>query len=140
MKTLVAYFSYSGNTKKLAAETASKENADLTEIRYIKRPGLFSAFLRECPKAKHLKPSPMQPLDVDLNAYEKIIIMSPVWARYPVPVINSFIALLPPGKDVEVILVSSTGTDTAKEQVESAITGKGCRLVKYRNVNKLDIK
>jgi flavodoxin len=35
--------------------------------------------------------SKINPIDVDLNQYERVFIGSPIWASRPVPAVNSFI-------------------------------------------------
>ena len=139
MKTLVVCYSYSGNTRRLAEELAGRENAELAEIKDKtksgKRPGMLKALLTGCPKAIAMKPSPIQPIGVTLLAdCDRIIIMAPVWAGHPAPPINNVFGMLPPGKDIEVVLVSGSGKNSAREKIEALVTSKGCTLTKLEDI------
>lgn len=82
MKTLVAYFSWSGTTKKIAETLAKKTNADLFEIRR-KKP--YSSDYNETAYGdskteaeKDLRPEIQGPLP-DLNKYDRVITAFPIW-------------------------------------------------------------
>ena len=91
MKSLVAYYSFTGKTRLAAQAIAKALNATLVEVEerrpvpmpFVYVSGGFRAFMNWGSKIK--------PLDVDLKQYERIIIGSPMWAYRPAPAINSFI-------------------------------------------------
>ena len=78
--TLVLFYSYSGNTKGAAKALAKQEHADLLTVKDLKRPGTLKAYSLGCYKAIKGKAWEIAPLAADLNAYEKIFILSPIWA------------------------------------------------------------
>ena len=78
MKTLVMYYSYTGHSKTRAHSLAKKESADIAEINETKRPGKLKAYSAGCFAAISGKSWPIQPLGVDLAAYDRIILFSPV--------------------------------------------------------------
>lgn len=91
MKSLVVYYSLTGNTKLVAQAIAEALNATLVEITE-KRPipipfvylsGGFAAITNRGTK--------INPIDVDLKQYERIFIGSPTWGSRPAPAVNSFI-------------------------------------------------
>lgn len=97
MKTLIMYYSYTGNTKRHAQKIAQQENADLIEIKDIKRPSTAGAYAI----AAIRKRQPIEPIAVDFSLYDKIIIMSPVWGLGPAPAVDNVIELLPAGMHFE---------------------------------------
>lgn len=133
MSTLLIYYSYSGNVKKLAEETAQKEGADLYEVLDEKRPGMLKALLVGCPKAMNFKASPARPITADYSAYDKILVMAPIWAGHPAPVINNVFDALPAGKDVALRLMSGGGTSN-KERILAHLEGKGLHVVEYTDL------
>jgi len=56
VKTIVLFYTYSGNTKAVAEKLADKENADVAEIKDVKRPGKFKAYTAGCFAALELLP------------------------------------------------------------------------------------
>jgi len=126
MKTLVIYYSYTGNTKRLAQELAKKESADIVEIKDVRRPGKLKAYSLGCFAAMRGKPWPIQPPEVDLAAYDRLILLAPVWAGNPPPAIHAVLRDLPKGKTVSVKMVSASGGSSCRERLEATIKAKGC--------------
>jgi len=135
MKTAIVYYTFGGSTKKEAERLAAELNADLCRVREVKSRNLFSSFIPGCLQAMKQKAVPIQPLSLDLNAYEKIIIGAPLWANYPAPAFNSIVRLLPRDKEVEVFICSGSG-DSGKSapSTKEAIAARGCRVSAYRDV------
>ena len=134
MKTLVLFYSYSGNSKRLANELAAKESADIAEIKDVKRPGTLKAYSVGCFAAMRGKAWPIQPLSADLSDYERLILFAPIWAGNPAPAFNAVLELLPAGKPVEVKLVSGSGESNCEERLKGIITNKGCSLDGFENI------
>ena len=131
VKTLILYYSYSGNTKALATKRAAKLGTDAEEIAEVKKPfilvGIYRAWKR--------KRTAIQPIKSQLDSYDKIIIMSPVWGSYPVSAINSVIEQLPTGKKIELIMVSAGGgTKASAEGTKALVTKRGCEVVGYTDI------
>lgn len=94
MKKLIAYFSWSGNTKRLI-EGINKEFAfDVVEI---KREAPYSSDYQQCAYveakeevSKNIHPK-IHPIDININDYEEILLFFPIWwYTFPMP-IASFI-------------------------------------------------
>lgn len=93
MKTLVAYYSLSGNTKYIAEAIAGQLSADLFEIKPEKELpaegfkkfffGGMSAIFGSHPKLKNGS--------IDLSAYQNILLGTPIWAGTCSAPVNSFI-------------------------------------------------
>ena len=135
MKSIVLYYSYTGNTKKVAEKLAKTQGADLVEIKTVKRKGRFLTYLVDCPRAMRHKSVPIQPLAVNLSDYEMITMASPIWASNPAPAFNAAVKLLPKGKHIQVVMVSASGSSKKCEpEIRKMIHHQGCSMVGYKNV------
>ena len=109
MKTAVAYYSLGGTTRSYARAAAKARNADLIELTPKSPYNRFTAFVRGCPEAVKQKAVALDGMPLFVG-YDRVVLMAPVWAGYPAPVFNSAVELVPPGTEVEVILVSGSGS------------------------------
>ena len=134
MRTLIVYYSFTGNTKHLAMELAAEESADLLRLLDLKKPGKLKAYLMGCPAAIFGKAWPIQTLDVDLAAYERVVLMSPVWAGNVVPAVNAFLQALPAGLTLEVKLVSASGQSKCADQLGNALHTRDCTLAGIEDI------
>ena len=91
--TAVIYFSYTGNTKKIAEEIASKLEGDLIKLtpvrpysdNYDEVVGLGQKEVNSNIDKDYL------PSNINLSKYDKIVIGTPSWWYLPAPVITTFI-------------------------------------------------
>jgi len=134
MKTLILYYSYTGHAKRIAERIAEKEHATLSEIKSVRRPVKLTAYTLGCFAALRGKAWPIQPLDTDMAAYDRLILLSPVWAGNPPPFVNSVLAQLPKGKTVAVKMVSASGESSCKKNIEAKITARGSTLESYEDI------
>ena len=134
MKTLVIYYSYSGHTKKIAEELAAKESAGIAQIMDVKRPGRLKAYTAGCFAALRGKAWPIQPLDVDLSEYDRLILLAPVWAGNPAPAFNAILEQLPEGKTIAVKMASAGGTSRCRERLEKIIKSGSCTLESFEDI------
>ena len=100
MKTLVLYYSYGGRTRAIAETIAEKDSADIAEIKNEKRPGILKAFTAGALAAKGGKAWPIKPLEADLAAYDRLVLLFPIWAGHPAPFVNTMLRQLPEGKSL----------------------------------------
>ena len=87
MKTLIAYFSWSNNTKRLVEEVNKKFDFDVVRI---ERETPYSEDYNECAYveakdevSKHIHPE-IKKLDIDFDGYDIILLFAPIW-WYTVP-------------------------------------------------------
>jgi len=93
MKTAVIYYSFEGNCALVAKAIKDALDADIFEIKTIDKKkqtgftkylwGGFQTITRKKPELEHLS--------IDINAYDLIILGTPVWASSPTPAIVSFL-------------------------------------------------
>ncbi|MCR5047076.1 MAG: NAD(P)H-dependent oxidoreductase [Treponema sp.] len=95
-KTLVVYFSVTGNTQKLAKETAAAIGADIQEIipqkMYTKADlnwrNKESRATVEC-NDKNARPEIQK--NVDISSYDTVILCYPIWWAYAPKVVYTFV-------------------------------------------------
>jgi flavodoxin len=138
MKTLIACYSLTGNTLKLAEELKAEMNADITRIEGRKEPG----YLIKCVNALLKKKTPINPCTMDMKDYDLIVICSPVWASGAPPAVNEYISELKgcDGKKYGVIVTfGGSGGASVESQIKKAmlpnkIAFVGSLLVKAGNI------
>lgn len=92
MKSLIAYYSYSGNTKKVAEilkDTLSKKGE--VKLLQLKPIDEQTSFFAQAQAAFFRKRARLLDINFDLTDYELICIGTPVWAFAPTPAINTFL-------------------------------------------------
>ncbi len=137
MKAIVLFYSYSGHTQKAAQKLARTQEADLVEVKTLKRHSKPYLFTVECMRALLGKSAAIEPIPNDLKQYDMITLAAPVWASNPAPAFNAMVKLLPKGKNVQVILVSSSGAGATKRsepKIRKSIREQGCTVVAYKDV------
>lgn len=94
MKTLVIYYSLTGNTKLIAETIAKTAKADILELKPqkdINPKGLMKYFWGG--KLALFKEEPaLLPFSTNLNTYDLIIFGTPVWASTFAPALRTFFA------------------------------------------------
>ena len=93
MKTLILYYSYGGNTRRVAQMIQKEVGGDLAEIQTVQPyTGDYNAVVDQgqreidsgfCPELK--------PLTVDLKDYDTVVLGSPVWWYTFAPAMHSFL-------------------------------------------------
>lgn len=93
MKTAVIYYSYEGSCALIAETIKNAIGADVFEIKTTnnkKRNGFAKFVWGGAQVVMNRKPA-LAPLTIDINAYELIILGTPVWAGSPAPAMVSFL-------------------------------------------------
>lgn len=93
MKTLIVYYSLTGNVKCIAETMAKEIGAGLLELKpekEIKKDGFMKYFWGGRQVMMKITPK-LLPLDKNLDDYDFIIIGTPVWAWNYAPPIRSFL-------------------------------------------------
>jgi len=92
MKSIIIYYSYSGNTRKVAAALTEyfKDRASIEAVEL--RPQDESAsFFSQCKRALCRKRAQLQGVNFDLSGYDLIFFGTPVWAFGPAPAMNAYL-------------------------------------------------
>jgi flavodoxin len=93
MKTLILYYSYGGNTRKIARMLQQEIGADLEEIETVKPyTGSYNDIVDQGQREINSGFMPeIKPLKVDVSGYDRIVLGSPVWWYTFAPAMKSFL-------------------------------------------------
>lgn len=135
MDTVIVYYTFGGSTKAEAEKLGNELSAPVYRVKEKRSKSLFGSFVPGCYQAMKRKRVKIQPLEADLNAFDRIVIGSPVWAACPAPAFNSIVDLLPAGKEVEIFLCQG-GDDPRKSDAETKtlVEARGCTLTGIRTI------
>ena len=89
--TLIAYYSKSGNVKKMAEDLSKEREADLYEIKdLVKRNGIIG-FIKSGYQSRLKKCTPIGPVGIDLTQYKTVVVCGPIWAGNIASPIRTFL-------------------------------------------------
>lgn len=100
-KKLAIFYSFSGNSKRVAEVFQKLEHYEILEIKTLEPYNAYDA--REDRKKKKLPP--ISPLKINLGDYRKIILIFPVWGYTPALPMQSFLKTHSINNEVEIISV-----------------------------------
>lgn len=147
-RRLVVYFSRMGYVKKLALEEAERTGAAVYEIRSTERTEGTRGFWWCGRFGMHRWDMPIEPITVDLSAYEHVTVCAPIWVFALAAPVRSFCkAAAGRVRSASYILVHHTnGTykNAAREMdrllgvTHTALTGVRCRKGVYKTLLGVD--
>lgn len=93
MKILTVYYSHSGNTRKIAEMIQKNLGGDIAEIKTkVPYTGSYNSIVEQGKREIESGFSPaIEPLGVDVAAYDTVFIGTPVWWYTYAPAIKSFL-------------------------------------------------
>lgn len=113
MKSLIAYYSFSGNTDKVAKIFGKMLQAKgEVDMQRLVPKNEIKDFLGQCKAARAYRRAALEgSVRFDVTPYDLILIGSPVWAFAPTPAINTYLDNISglTGKKVIVLLTSGSG-------------------------------
>ncbi|MBN2015058.1 MAG: flavodoxin family protein [Candidatus Altiarchaeota archaeon] len=122
MKTLIAYYSRTGNNKKIAEKLREKLGCDIDEIQEEGKPGLLKAGLSALLKKKTKIKTEKNPENYDLT-----VVVSPIWGGVITPAARTYLQENSDKiKEVAFLSVSGSGEENKKalEDFEKTIGKK----------------
>ena len=147
MKSVIVYYSYSGNTKKVARVLVEalrkKGEVEELEIVALDEPG---SFLGQCGRAFRHKKARIQDVNFDLSKYDLICFGTPVWAFGPAPALNAYLNKCSGISGKDIILFSTYGSGAGRERcldyMQKILSGKGATSFKRFSIqqSKVDKK
>ena len=145
MKAIIIYYSYSGNTKKVAGilcgslkEKGQVETITLNALDESKN------FFGQCARAfKHRRAS-IEPVENNLSQYDLICLGTPVWAFGPAPAMNTYLDQCSGLEGKEVILFTTYGSGTGNERclnyMQDVLSKKGAVGFKRFSIQQIRVK
>ncbi|MFH1622271.1 MAG: NAD(P)H-dependent oxidoreductase [Candidatus Omnitrophota bacterium] len=92
MRFAIIYYSYSGNTKKVAQELKKfLQQQGSVELIELKPKDESNSFLGQCKRAVFKKEAQIEDAQFDLKGYDIICLGTPVWAFGPAPAMNAYV-------------------------------------------------
>jgi len=92
MKTLIVYYSRTGNTRKLAQAIAAELGAAVEEIVESKSRAGILGWLGAGRDAMLRRTTPIQPLKTDPARFDLVVVGTPVWGWSVTPAVRAFLA------------------------------------------------
>ncbi|MBL7155826.1 MAG: NAD(P)H-dependent oxidoreductase [Candidatus Omnitrophica bacterium] len=136
MKTAVVYYSFTGNTHRVAqiiVDILKNKGEDVVPVR-IRPLKEETSFFMQCKDAFLAKKPELYKTLLDLKDFDKVILGSPVWAFKPAPAINTYLDKCVLGEGKKAILFvtygSGTGKKKALEVMKKGIEKKGASVIK----------
>ena len=141
-KKLVAFFSASGNTKKIAQIIAEEGNCDLHEItpkvaytkadlNWMDKKSRSSVEMND----KKFRPEIINE-DIDISAYDEIILGFPIWWYVAPTIVNTFLEAHDfSGKKI-VLFATSGGSGFGNTERELEVSAPGAEIVEGKLLNR----
>lgn len=132
MKTLVAYFSVSGVTKKTAQNLANKLNCDIYEIKPVTpyTDADLNWMNKNSRSSIEMKDKSSRPEiitgDIDVSKYDRVLLGYPVWWYTAPTIVNTFLEAYDFGGKEIIIWATSggSGLGKAKDDLSKSTTAK----------------
>ncbi|WJI09475.1 flavodoxin [Methanobacterium sp. CWC-01] len=139
MRTLIACYSYTGNTMVIAQRISETIDADLTRIQPLKD----RWYMIKAIHAYLEKKWPIQDCITDLSEYDCLLLCCPVWAGRAPPGVNQYLSELKNVKGkklVVMVTMGGNGNQGATDQIKTALEVQGMEFVKKLIINGNDQK
>jgi flavodoxin len=140
MKTLVAYYSYSGITEKVVGilKEVLEKKSEL-RIQRLKPKEEITSFFAQCSAARSKKRCEIEEAQFDASGYDTVIIGSPVWAFAPAPAINTYLDKVTGlnNKKLIVLLTSGSGlgVKVCFKYINNILRSKGVSHITEINIS-----
>ncbi len=145
MKSAVINYSFSGNTKKvadiLAEYLGSFGEVSIIELKAHDESGNF---FNQCLRAFRHKQAKIEPVLLDLGAFDLICLGSPVWAFGPAPAINAYLEQCVGVEDKRVVLFTTFGSGTGNGRcvnyMQAALSQKGAKEFRRFSIQQFKVE
>ncbi len=139
MKILIACYSYTGNTLKVAEEFQKITDADLTRIDPVKN----GFYLLKIWGALREHRAEINPCQTDIMDYDSLVVCCPVWAGKTPAGINQYLDDLKniKGRKFGVfVTMKGSGNQKAAQQIRENLTEGGMEFLGQMIVTEADLK
>jgi len=140
MKTVIIYFSESGNTKIVAKTLSKNLNADLIEVRDLKNRNGFIGKVFSSVDAFRENKTDITPTSINLEEYHLIYFGTPTWAGNATPAIITIIDKCDlRGKDIVLFAtMNSSGGLSVINRMKEKVEARGARVVESFTIKTKD--
>jgi DNA-binding transcriptional ArsR family regulator len=142
IKACVVFYSYSGITRGVAEGIRNASGCDLIEIRTKDPYTSFSVYTKGVLHSRKGACDPIEPDEIDVSAYDFLIIGTPVWAWKPAPAMNAAVKALRgcEGKMAVIFTTCSNHPGEALPIISKALAERGVRVMAEISLNAEDTK
>ena len=145
MNSIIIYYSYSGNTRKVAEVLAEYlKQKGQAEIIELKAQDESASFFGQAARALWRKRAEIVPENFDLSKYDLICLGTPVWAFGPAPAMNTYLDKCSrvEGKDVILFTTygSGTGNNRCHNYMQSILSKKGAKSFKRFSIQQFKVE
>jgi flavodoxin len=117
MRSIIIYYSYTGNTKRVAEILADYLKGKNNEVEIVRLEAQESShFFKQAIRGLTHKKTKINPVNFDLKDYDLICFGTPVWAFGPAPAMNTYLDKCFNLEKKEVILFCTYGSGVGKER------------------------
>ena len=144
MRSIVVYYSYSGNTKRVADILVEylKQRYEVTILR-LEALNESNAFFCQAARAFFHKKAKIASVDFDLSSYDLICLGSPVWAFAPAPAINAYLKHCFGLADKSVVLFatygSGAGVSRCLSYMQTILSYKGVKAFRRFSIQQFKV-
>ncbi len=144
MKSIIIFYSFSGNTKKVAG-ILSEYLGQKGEVEIIELKGLDESdkFFAQVARAFRHKRATLSPVNFDLSEFDLICFGTPVWAFGPAPAINTYLDKCFGVEGKAVILFSTYGSGTGNKRcldyMQDMLVKKGAKDFKRFSIQQFKV-
>ncbi len=131
-KAIVLYYSRTGGTRVVAKTIREALDCDLQEIKDLKDRSGIKGFWGGMKDVSNKVKAEINPQTLDLDAYDLIVICSPVWGMQFAPAITTFMSSID-FKDKRIVLAAVARMNMKAENMEELkkdISSKGGEVIK----------
>jgi len=139
MKILIAYYTRTGNTERVAKDLAKKLEGDLEPISDKKRRTGIWGWILGGRDAMKKELTEIGPQSKDPTRYDLVILGSPVWSWTLVPAIRTYVEHQKKAFNNMAFFVTSGDTDAAKLQ-KAFEEASGKKMLAFAGFNTAELK
>ncbi|MDO5851431.1 MAG: flavodoxin [Methanobacteriaceae archaeon] len=127
MKSIVIYYSRTGNTKEVANIIKDRLGSDLVEIKSFDSYDGTVGFIKGGFNAFRNSKTKITPNTVNLSEYDLVFVGTPVWASKPTPMINSILSNcdFSNKKIITYITTAGSGAESTHNSMKTLIESNG---------------
>jgi len=145
MKSLIVYYSFTGNTEKIASTLSGvlkdKGNAVTTRLTPLNETRGF--FIQCIQAALGMRAKLAKEIDSDISEFDLLCLGTPVWAFAPTPAMNTYIDNLKGAQGKTALIFTTFGSGTGVRKCVNAIKKrlkeKGVSSIKEFNIQMLKV-
>lgn len=127
MKSLIVYYTRSGNTRFVAETIAAEIGSDVEEVVDLKKRSGVLGYLSGGSAARRGKETEIAPTKKSPSEYDLVIVGSPIWAGRRAPAITTYLKMNDvSGKKVAVFFTQGGKKPQGFEQVKALMPNSEC--------------